>query len=205
MIMLVVGVVVPKDERVKTCKKCGVEHPATTEFFTPSKRLPSGLDIYCRPCRKEYARAWYASHREQQVARSARWNKENAEKLNATKRARYAKHPEKERAYMRAYRKAHPDLYKSADALKCAKRRSAINNTPNLLTAEQFAQLRKAAKGRCYYCKTKATLTLDHVVPLARGGHHSADNVVFACKPCNSSKWARDPVDFGRRFGLLLP
>lgn len=32
--------------------------------------------------------------------------------------------------------------------------------------------------------------TLDHVVPLARGGHHEPDNVQLACHSCNSQKWA---------------
>lgn len=32
--------------------------------------------------------------------------------------------------------------------------------------------------------------TLDHIVPLARGGHHEPDNVQLACHSCNSQKWA---------------
>ena len=42
-------------------------------------------------------------------------------------------------------------------------------------------------QGRCQYCGDRAE-TLDHVVPRSRGGTHSWDNVVAACRPCNVGK-----------------
>jgi len=41
--------------------------------------------------------------------------------------------------------------------------------------------------GLCAYCQESAT-TLDHVVPISKGGAHSKANLVPACKSCNSSK-----------------
>ncbi len=44
---------------------------------------------------------------------------------------------------------------------------------------------------RCQYCGeyfAAADLTLDHVVPRSRGGGHTWDNVVAACRPCNVHK-----------------
>lgn len=46
-------------------------------------------------------------------------------------------------------------------------------------------------KGECYYCGqkfAKKDLTMDHIVPLARGGKSTKGNVVTACKPCNNDK-----------------
>ena len=41
----------------------------------------------------------------------------------------------------------------------------------------------------CIYCeKKKDNLTLEHILPRARGGPDSADNAVFVCKTCNSAK-----------------
>ncbi len=43
----------------------------------------------------------------------------------------------------------------------------------------------------CQYCDTqfpKSVLTLDHVVPLSRGGKTAWDNIVTACGPCNAHK-----------------
>ena len=43
----------------------------------------------------------------------------------------------------------------------------------------------------CAYCGAPAG-TVDHVVPLARGGTNSLDNLVACCAECNASKGARD-------------
>lgn len=40
---------------------------------------------------------------------------------------------------------------------------------------------------RCQYCGDRAE-TLDHVIPRSRGGGHTWDNVVAACRPCNVHK-----------------
>jgi 5-methylcytosine-specific restriction enzyme A len=50
---------------------------------------------------------------------------------------------------------------------------------------------RRIADGRCHYCKQDVgarRLTLDHVVPLIRGGRSVRGNVVPACKECNNAK-----------------
>jgi 5-methylcytosine-specific restriction endonuclease McrA len=49
---------------------------------------------------------------------------------------------------------------------------------------------------------------MDHVVPLARGGGHSIDNVVPACRPCNRSKGGKLVADWREdrcRRGEALP
>ncbi|HEY2416429.1 MAG TPA: HNH endonuclease [Steroidobacteraceae bacterium] len=56
------------------------------------------------------------------------------------------------------------------------------------LIAAEWKVIVRAAKGRCYYCQEKTKLTLDHVIPLSKGGQHTKTNVVPACQPCNSKK-----------------
>jgi len=43
--------------------------------------------------------------------------------------------------------------------------------------------------GKCFYCKGKATQT-DHIIPISRGGTDEPTNLVPACRPCNSKKYA---------------
>ncbi len=43
----------------------------------------------------------------------------------------------------------------------------------------------------CQYCGARGDLTFDHVVPRARGGITSWENVVAACGPCNLKKGSR--------------
>jgi 5-methylcytosine-specific restriction endonuclease McrA len=48
----------------------------------------------------------------------------------------------------------------------------------------------------CQYCGTKGRdLTLDHVVPRQRGGKHTWENLVSACKTCNHRKGNRTPEE----------
>lgn len=49
----------------------------------------------------------------------------------------------------------------------------------------------RIAAGICHYCGENfppAELTLDHIVPLVRGGHSTRGNCVPACKTCNTAK-----------------
>jgi hypothetical protein len=41
---------------------------------------------------------------------------------------------------------------------------------------------------QCIYCQSSTNLSYDHLIPRSRGGPDIADNVVLACKTCNSSK-----------------
>ena len=70
---------------------------------------------------------------------------------------------------------------------------------------KKAAQLKKTqwwknriAQGQCYYCGNKflpADLTMDHLVPLARGGKSTKSNVVPCCKDCNNKKKYLTPLD----------
>ncbi len=64
---------------------------------------------------------------------------------------------------------------------------------------EWYAKIR-AAECRCYYCGVKGTLRQgigkDHMVPLTRGGSDAIDNVVPACRRCNSEKSALTAEEF---------
>jgi 5-methylcytosine-specific restriction endonuclease McrA len=40
----------------------------------------------------------------------------------------------------------------------------------------------------CVFCGSKEYLSTDHLIPRNRGGDDSSDNLVLACKSCNSSR-----------------
>ena len=54
----------------------------------------------------------------------------------------------------------------------------------------------KIGATHCWYCKTAPFTSLDHLVPQFSGGAHSADNLVPACKSCNSSKGKKDFLEW---------
>ncbi len=54
---------------------------------------------------------------------------------------------------------------------------------------------------QCQYCLDTEELTLDHVLPKSRGGKSTWDNLVTACKRCNSKKGDFTPQEAG--MGLV--
>ena len=57
----------------------------------------------------------------------------------------------------------------------------------------------RVQKGECYYCGRmvgRENLTMDHVVPLARGGKSKKGNLVAACKECNNKKKYLLPLEW---------
>lgn len=70
---------------------------------------------------------------------------------------------------------------------------------------EKARELRKSAwwrslldKGICHYCGKKfkpEELSMDHVVPVARGGRSNKGNIVPCCKDCNNKKKYLTPVE----------
>lgn len=57
----------------------------------------------------------------------------------------------------------------------------------------------KLSLGECYYCGNKFPaneLTMDHVVPLIRGGKSVKNNLVPACKECNNIKKHKLPIEW---------
>jgi len=50
---------------------------------------------------------------------------------------------------------------------------------------------------RCVYCGTTKYLTLDHLIPISKGGDYfSSDNLVTACLHCNNAKGCMDPLEW---------
>ncbi|WP_051331003.1 HNH endonuclease [Aneurinibacillus terranovensis] len=52
----------------------------------------------------------------------------------------------------------------------------------------------------CRYCDSKIDLTLDHIYPESRGGEATMDNLVVACRSCNSKKGSKTPEEAGMKF-----
>lgn len=58
---------------------------------------------------------------------------------------------------------------------------------------------RKRSTGICYYCQGLSPpkeLTMDHIIPIARGGRSEKFNLVPCCKTCNTQKRQMLPVEW---------
>lgn len=114
---------------------------------------------------------------------------------NAAKTAHAPHRIEKRQKYIKNYKRNNPDKMYANDQKRRARKRAA----PYELVNRQ--SIIERDNSTCYlWCGRKLLpneITLDHVIPLARGGTHTADNLRVACGPCNFRKWKRTPEELG--------
>jgi 5-methylcytosine-specific restriction endonuclease McrA len=166
--------------------------------------------------RREYKRRWNEANKEKCREYERRWREANREKYleimrNGVKRYQQA-NPEKKRERDRRWAKANREkkqetqrLYQHANPEKCRasnqRRRARKRDQHGLVpvTAEVINQRFELFGHACAYCGAQHELTVDHFIPMARGGTHAPSNLVPACRSCNSSKGDSDPEQWYRQ------
>jgi len=108
--------------------------------------------------------------------------------------ARYRADPARSLAETRAWRKANPEkvfeMY--------AKRRALAGGSTRVEPVVRQA-IYDRDKGLCGICGQpveRSKMTLDHIVPLVRGGPHTPENLQTAHRFCNCRKWAKTMEEF---------
>lgn len=203
---------------MKACSICGITKPLD-EFYR-SVTGKYGRKADCKACRKASVAQWQrenpAKHREvtREWARKKRsdpeWRKAKNERLAQWREA----NPDKEQA--RAYRQYHanPALcqqrtrqwyrqHPEVAACESRARRARKAQSSGTVSVTEWTAICASYAFRCVYCGKKSKeLTQDHVIPLSKGGLHTADNVVPACRPCNSGKKDKTAPMFQRALVL---
>ena len=64
------------------------------------------------------------------------------------------------------------------------------------VTAQQRTDVAMRANGRCEYCRTSSHFStspyaVEHIIPRAKGGSTTLDNLAFSCAGCNGYKYLR--------------
>lgn len=147
------------------------------------------------------ARKRYHDNRERELKRAKDWQAANPEKVKQSKKKYIAANPDKPVEWSRNRRKNNP-MGVRADKVR---RRARKANAEGSHTAEDRKRIIETQKNRCYYCgkKMDKDATIDHVIPLSRGGSNSPENLVAACKSCNSTKGAKLPHEWPEGGKLL--
>lgn len=98
------------------------------------------------------------------------------------------KEPDRQKEYHRKY------VASQKGSARRSRRRAAIYQAQGSHTAEDILRLKEAQK-HCLGCGDKFSedkpSTVDHKIPLIRGGSNSVENLQLLCGPCNSSKGSK--------------
>ena len=110
-----------------------------------------------------------------------RWVAENPEKIAVIKKRYRDNNKEKVSNGNKRWEQANPEKVKR----KVTRRRALKKKAITYFLSDK--DLRKLSAATCFFCTRKAD-TIEHLIPLTRGGTHGIGNLVAACRSCNSSK-----------------
>jgi hypothetical protein len=106
----------------------------------------------------------------------------------ARDRERYPREAEHRREYAKQYLQEHPEQMRAIRR----NRKSRIKAQRFEFTDRDWRRLCERYRWCCAYCGSRPEkLQREHVIPIARGGRHSAGNILPACPRCNGSKKAK--------------
>lgn len=135
---------------------------------------------------KEYNKTYYENNIEKERQRSLNYQRKNRIVVR-----------EKQRLYRLS------NLNK--DRIKSQRRRSRKKGASGKYTLADIANQLKSQHSKCYYCGVNLDdiYTIEHVVPLSRGGSNAPDNIVISCPHCNFSKGTKLPHEWPEGGRLL--
>jgi len=76
--------------------------------------------------------------------------------------------------------------------------------TMNMRTIFDDEKIKLQTGQICNYCGSSEKLALDHIFPQIFGGKDDAENLIFACRKCNSSKGKKDLIEWMNFRGQFL-
>ena len=169
---------------MKPCAKCEVIKSLSD--YHKNKNRKDGVTTICKPCAIIKSSEWQKANKDRVNAVCRKNYAKNLDKSRADRRERvkrwYNNNPEKGRAATRAWSVAHPE----AKRLSENKRRAIkLGNGIYVILPKE---INKLLSSNCVNCGASESITLDHIIPISRGGRHSIGNLQSLCQSCNSSK-----------------
>lgn len=137
--------------------------------------------LRCKPCAKVENRRLYLARHQKNLAYSKKYREENAE---------WAK------SYQKEWRSSNKQKRQELEHRRRARKQQ---NGVYVISPKDMHRLTRA----CIYCGSTEQITMDHVIPISRGGTHGIGNLVPACVSCNNKKLDKTIMEW--RMGKTRP
>lgn len=167
----------------RTCTACNKRQPI--DEFDIDVTASRGRRSQCKACRSEKMRAWYDRNQERQQDRARARRERDAEVIRARDSARY----ERDKPKRLALAVEHSHLRRAREAGVPIERGITVE------------KLREMHGDLCGYCGVEMSFeiltggarnprraTIEHILPLTRGGAHTLANTILCCWDCNARK-----------------
>jgi 5-methylcytosine-specific restriction endonuclease McrA len=186
----------------KTCTLC--KDQKLLDCFGKDKTKKDGKRSWCLDCTNSNRMARYIPHPRQILAKEERlrndrkskqnWYELNKEKANRRIQEWKNRNREHCRETNRLWIKNNPEKARDNSRLQAHRRRCRINGKVTIIEWQQILS-RLGNKCLACYCAAEETkegyLTIDHIIPLSKGGQNSINNIQPLCKTCNLRKYTK--------------
>ena len=189
---------------MKSC--CTCKQSKDPSFFSRNKSREDGLQDRCKECVRNVRREKRIAAglvvmgpkqtKEERLARAREYNRisqrsrkrrqENYEHVLEIERASRTKNKEKQRPFKNERQMRRARIQKEKSFLILPKELKKLYNQP------------------CLFCNSKENQSIDHVIPLSRGGTHSIGNLITLCRSCNSKKSNKFMIEYMKVSKSLL-
>lgn len=204
----------------KYCYRCDRYLPYDKFYKSNTGNNKHGIDTYCRECwekhrrntadsKKEYSKQYFQNHKEQRYNYIKERLKDPIyrETIRDYKRIYAQNHPEQSRLYYQNNKEQiqiRQKIYNSKNKEKLMawrreymrvytpKRNALKKQLESTLTSSQWEKIKSHFDNKCAYCGKEKQLEMEHFIPLTKLGEFTHNNIIPACKSCNSSKGNKD-------------
>ena len=160
----------------KSCSKC--KEVKGLHLFYKNISAKDGTSSQCKECVSLY----HSKKKEQKREYDYHYRIRNRQRIKKVKDLYHYNNRELERSIAHA-------------------RRARKNENGVFVVSKK--ELSKLYRSPCFYCGSSNKITIDHVVPISRGGTHGIGNLVPACAFCNGSKNSKFLIEWKRDLTFL--
>lgn len=190
-----------KEKVAKSRKKYSAEHKEESKKYRKEHREES----------KKYKKQYYIDNKDKISNGRKIYYLSNRAKIISKAKQWYEVNKEHKAIYDEQYNEKNKDRiskrksnYKKNNRIKFTisnqRREARKKQLPETLTIEQWEKVKQYFNNKCAYCGRELPLAQEHVVPVAKGGEYTHDNIICACQSCNSSKNDRDFLKWYRKY-----
>ncbi len=184
------------------------------EFYPTLYKGKPGVSPHCIGCDKLKAKAYREKNRERNAEKNkehyetyktqileqkkqygqenkeriSKYLKDNKERFSARKKKYYQEHKEYFSDLGKQWRENNPHITRMYNQ----QRRMKKDELAATLTPEEWEVIKREFSNQCAYCGKVKKLDQEHFIPLSAGGEYTHNNIIPACKSCNSSKRDKD-------------
>jgi len=178
------------DKLFKVCTKCKKELHICCFYKDSSKK--DGLRSSCCDCKAKTDREYTLKNKKKVLLKKAEYRNSHREELKKQNNIRYHsldKNAENKRRLQ--HNKDNPKKRQEVVAVSFSNKRAKDFKIEGKLTVEQWRDIKRKFFYKCLCCgkqEPDIDLTIDHIVPLIKGGLNTSINIQPLCGYCNKSK-----------------